>query len=397
MSEKNSASRLERAFRIVAYLKKHTDKDHPTSQAKMRGNERIKDYIGHKKTFNQLIRELADIMNFDEQERLKKEEDWRICFEDFTRRYGEEMDEELQDEEFDEEEVVRIRDLYYRQEFSYEEVNELIEGVLSTKTINTKQAEKLIEKIEEHLTTDYYRNDYKQICKIREPELVDRETLKNNLQTIQKAINNNVQIAFYFNGYNHRKKLEHVRPMKDVISPYYVVADAGRYYLLACKEVEREGKVLRNMSIWRIDLMSEVEIPGVKEKLGIPGIARIPKREVANLPQEWNDEFQLKHPNMAYDKPEKIRLRIISEKQPDDPRKHKRPDYTFLHDWFGETFRYIGADPEVPDCDLVEVECSPYAMGYWALQYCDRVEVLEPKHVREEIKKKVEDLYKKYQ
>ena len=84
------------------------------------------------------------------------------------------------------------------------------------------------------------------------------------------------------------------------------------------------------------------------------------------------------------------------KQKPADSGKAKRADYTFLHDWFGNTFKFTGTDKENPDYDIVEVMCSPYAMVNWALQYSDRVEVLEPENVRSAVIEKINALNTKY-
>ena len=157
-----------------------------------------------------------------------------------------------------------------------------------------------------------------------------------------------------------------------------------------------KDKVLRNMSIWRIDLMTDIEIPDVNEKLNIMGRPRIAKEDVENLPLEWSEDFQLKHLNMSFDKPVWITLRIKSEKEKDNPSKRIRADYTFLHDWFGDNFKFIETEKVPPYDDIVKVECSPYGMVNWALQYSDRVEVLEPKSVRNAVIEKIKNLNAKY-
>lgn len=205
-----------------------------------------------------------------------------------------------------------------------------------------------------------------------------------------------MQVSFRFNGYSYRKKLEPVRDRKDTVSPYYIVASGGRQYLLACKEVTIKGEIVKNMSIWRIDLMTDIEIPGVNEKLNILGQPRIPKKEVENLPMEWTDDFQLKHLNMSFDKPVWVTLKIKSAKQDDDPTKRVRADYTFLHDWFGDNFKYIRTEETAPFDDIVKVECSPYGMAHWALQYSERVEVLEPESIRNDVIEKIKALNSKY-
>lgn len=395
------AARFERMFKIWEYLKNNTDKDHPTTQAEMRKSSELSEFIGDKETFNRLIKDMARTLNSAEHG-YKPESDWKIYFDDFKKYYGDDAYEDEETTDFDSEDAydeyegqtMRISNLYYNRTFSYEEINSIIEGILSTKTLDTKSAKHLIDKVEKNLTTKFYKKGPKQICKVMEPEFMDREQMRVNLLTIQKAIDNNVQIAFRFNGYTYRKKLEPIRDRKDIVSPYYVVVSGGRYYLLACKEVKIEGETVKNMSIWRIDLMTDIEIAGADGKR--KGTPRIPKREVENLPMEWTEDFQLKHLNMSYDKPVWITLKIKSLKQEDDPARRIRADYTFLHDWFGDKFKYVSTEKTAPYDDIVKVECSPFAMIHWALQYSDRVEVVEPEEVRNSVIEKIQNLNAKY-
>lgn len=381
MAERNSnkPSKYERSYRILEYLKKNTDQEHKVKQSDLRKIEYLKQYIGNKETFNDTIVNMANAMNSDSNEMINPEEEWRIVFDAFAKRYGSEGTEEE-----DEEGTHRmpIRGLYYNHIFSYDEINSLIEGILFSKTMTPEDGKKLIEKIESHLTTKFYPKGAKQICRVNEPQLTDKGRIRENLKMIQQAIDERVQISFRFYGYNRRKELEPVREEKDTVSPYYLVANGGKYYLLACKEVEINEEIVRNMSIWRVDLMGEMEIPGRDEKLGIPGIPALKKEKVKHLPKQWSEDFHLSHLNMAFDEPVKIRLKIT--------RVREKADYTFLHDWFGDTFRFVGKS------DIVEVKCSPFAMVNWALQYSDRVEVLEPESIRQQVAEKVRRLYEKY-
>lgn len=400
----SKAARFERMFRVWDYLKNNTDKEHPTTQAEMRKSSEVAEFLGgDKETFNRLIKDMARTMNSDKHG-YKPEKDWKIYFHDLKKYYGddaEDFDAETDfgsEEAYDEfaDQTMHIDGLYYNRTFSYDEINSIIEGILASKTLDTKSADKLIEKVEQNLTTKFYKKGAKRICKVMEPELADREQLRINLLTIQKAIDNNVQISFRFNGYTYQKKLEPIRDRKDTVSPYYIVASGGRYYLLACKEVVTKGETVRNMSIWRIDLMTDIEIPGINEQLGINGISRIPKKDVENLPSEWTEDFQLKHLNMSYDKPIWITLKIKSPKQEDDPTRRIRADYTFLHDWSGDRFKYVETEKTAPYDDIVKVECSPFAMVHWALQYSDRVEVVAPEEVRSDVIEKIRNLNVRY-
>lgn len=381
MAERNSnkPSKYERSYRILEYLKKNTDQEHKVKQSDLRKIEYLKQYIGNKETFNDTIVNMANAMNSDSNERINPEEEWRIVFDAFAKRYGSEGSEEEEEEGT---QRMPIRGLYYNHIFSYDEINSLIEGILFSKTMTPEDGKKLIEKIENHLTTKFYPKGAKQICRVNEPQLTDKGRIRENLKMIQHAIDERVQISFRFCGYNRRKELEPVWEEKDTVSPYYLVANGGKYYLLACKEMRINEELIRKMSIWRVDLMGEMEIPGRDEKLGIPGIPALKKEKVKHLPKQWSEDFHLSHLNMAFDEPVKIRLKIT--------RVREKADYTFLHDWFGDTFRFVGKS------DIVEVKCSPFAMVNWALQYSDRVEVLEPESIRQQVAEKVRRLYEKY-
>lgn len=53
-------------------------------------------------------------------------------------------------------------------------------------------------------------------------------------------------------------------------------------------------------------------------------------------------------------------------------------------------------ETEAPYDDIVKVECSPFAMVHWALQYSDRVEVISPEEVRDDVIAKIRNLNIKY-
>lgn len=400
---KSESTNQSKAYHVIEYLKNNTDAQHTVRHKQVRehfksiGKEK---FIGTKTTFHNLIVDLANAMNFDVNECSKPEKEWRIVHNDFKKKYGfddtEDIDDIKDDIEDDEnaenkKDIIHIVDLYYNHEFTYDEINCLVEGVRFSSTLDTKSADQLIKKIEDLLTSKYYKKNAKRICTVRETMLVDKIKLRENLLTIQQAIDDGVQLQFQFNGYNHRKILEPVRNVKDVVSPYYIVAYAGRYYLLATKEE------YKNTSIWRVDLMTEVEIPGQNKKLDKKGNRAIRKDHVKGMPQIWDEKFPHSHLNMSFDEPRNIKLKIKSPKDPNDPTKRMRVDYTFLFDWFGDTFRHVETEKQEPYDDIVVVKCSPYAMANWALQYSDRVEVMKPDDVREAVVEKIKKLNQKYE
>ncbi len=63
-------------------------------------------------------------------------------------------------------------------------------------------------------------------------------------------------------------------------------------------------------------------------------------------------------------------------------------------DWFGREF---SVREESDGEAVIAVKCSEKALCFWALQYGDYVEVLEPANVRDRIKESIRGLVKKYE
>ena len=74
-----------------------------------------------------------------------------------------------------------VRGLHYQHTFSYEEVNALTEGVLFSRTLDTKTANQMVWKTEENPTTRFCKKWPKNICTVRETVLGNRKHLRENL------------------------------------------------------------------------------------------------------------------------------------------------------------------------------------------------------------------------
>lgn len=373
--EKRTPSVQERTIRFLEYLRKNTDKEHPIKSIEdiQKAFTRMNLNLGCKNTVRDFYLRICDTFNMNAAQHPIPQSQWRIVYDGYVSLYG---DDCLEDDA-----KAFYRNLYYVHELSHEDLDALTEAVLFSRTIGEKDADRMIKILEEHFASKYYKKGSKGVHKIQEKNIYDKELLRKNLKVIQRAIKDDLQIEYGFYGYSHDKKL---RPMKDytrTASPYYIVADNGRYYLLAANDT------YKNTMTIRIDLMTEVRV--------VEGLARIPIEEVAGMPKSWDENFPYRHLKMAYDSPEKITLRVKSEKN--EQGRHIDPDYTFLHDNFGDTYRYVRTDERDPDYDIVEVRCSPFGIVSLALQYADKVEILDPPKVRERMEEMVEILREKYQ
>lgn len=400
MGEKYTNSQFQRIYKLLEYLKRNTDENHRVRQEELRQVDELKGILGDKTTFGANMERLSETLNTDSAEHLKDISEMEIIYDRLIRKNGlfdeDDLDEFIdEDDELADKGHLKIGRIYYKSPFTYEEVNRMIEGLLFLDTIDTKECNQIIEKIESKLTSKFYKQSHKLVSKVYKTPMNDIATLQKKLNIIQTAIHDGVQIEFTFQGYNKEKQLVDNRKVRDTLCPYYIVANIGKYYLIGCSVTKKTSNP--NMSIWRIDLMHDIIIPEQNVRNNRKGRPVIEKHKVDNLPVVWDEQFLVSHMNMSFDAPRTITLRINSPKQEENHKKAIRGDYTFLHDYFGESFRYIETEKEPPYHDIVTVKCSPYGMVNWALQYSDRVEVLAPQEVRDTVAEKVEALAKKYQ
>lgn len=208
---------------------------------------------------------------------------------------------------------------------------------------------------------------YKEVDRLIEAVLLSGTLATGEAEALTEKLERCLATRFYHKG---------PKQICTVLTPKLTPPEKLRENLLAC------GEGRTDMSIWRVDLMTDIQVMGERA---------LNKGRIQGLPSRWTEEFQLSHLNMAYDKPVSVLLRVIHGE------KGGPVSYTFLHDWFGDTFRFVGREEGPPPADLVRVDCSPFAMVNWALQYSDRVEVLKPASVREEVIQKIWALERKYQ
>ena len=367
-NRKSNSVLLERCFRLLDYLKRNTDSQHTITQAELRRDEQISDYLGSKDTFNKMMQNLTLALNTDSNDKIKPEEDWRLVYKSFRNFYGDSDSEEDTD-------LCSVRDIYYNHIFTNDEITEIINALRMSKTANDEAAERIIEKIKRELVSKHYK-EYS--CRIHNSEYTDSDLLDSNLSLIQQAISRRHQLSYRMNYYNSQKKLVPVRNTEKVISPNYIVTNAGRFYVIGCFEGEK-----KTLCIIRIDLMSDVRI---LEK------TITPKKEIQGLPDIMKNDFKSLQLNMSYDAPIPVTMRI-TKRLTDRVIGEEVVNHTFVHDIFGDRYTVLTSDSEG---DIIRVTCPPFAVKNLAMQYSDVVEVLTPESVRNEMRDMIKKLNEKY-
>ena len=240
--------------------------------------------------------------------------------------------------------------------FENAELRMLIDSVLFSRTLSGKQAKRLIEKLT-GLGNKYFRAKVKHVCHL--PKLIhsDNKQVLLNLDVLNDAIEQERKVRFTYNSYGKDFQLHPRRKEPYIVNPYQMVVNQGRYYLLCSYDTSNR------LSHYRLDYMTKLEMLDAKVK---------PMDQMEDFVQGYSlPKHMEEHIYMFSGSSVQVKMRVRSSVNRDA-----------LIDWFGKRFRIVQEDA---DGLIVSVACNELAMKYWALQYGEYVEVLEPKSLREAI------------
>jgi predicted DNA-binding transcriptional regulator YafY len=251
-------------------------------------------------------------------------------------------------------------------EFDDAELRILIDSVLFSKAISTRQAQGLIDKLR-GLASKYFKAKVSHVSNLPFLMRTDNKQMMYSLDTINDAIAEKKKISFYHNEVGTDFKLHHSKEWVRIANPYQIVANNGRFYLIC--NYDRYD----NVTHIRIDKMTDVKMldEPVKPMKKVPELAG-----GLNLPKHMAE-----HVYMFNGASVSVKL------------KATRKTMGELVDWFGKDFKILGQDDEYL---TIRLNCNEKAMRYWALQYGPYVEVLEPESLRNQLREDTAGMYEKY-
>lgn len=256
--------------------------------------------------------------------------------------------------------------VYIRRDFEDAELRMLIDNVLFSKTLSQTQAKRLIEKLK-NLGSNQFSAKVNHICNLPELQHSNNTQIMFNLDTLNFAITKRRKVSFIFNRYGTDFKLHPRREEPYIVSPYQMAATNGRYYLIGNDEEKN------NIANYRIDKITDVKI------LNTPVT---PKSEIEELANGFNlPRHMAEHIYMFSG--ESIWVKFWTSEIMMDA----------LIDWFGKDFKILDkADDKI----LISVKVNEKAIKIWAIQYGDKVEVISPENLREEIRMQALQIAQKY-
>lgn len=244
--------------------------------------------------------------------------------------------------------------------FQHSEVLLLCNAVHASHFIPDKASKDLVNKLLS-CQSRYKRNDYFKNVYLPNKKKKDNKQFLLNIEQISRAINEKKVIKFTYTHYDINKKLVNTRDDAYYRSPYFLVVNGDRVYMVG------RGKNHDSLSHFRVDRMKDIEL--VDEYY-----LRLPK----NL-----DAYAYANNKIYMYSGDETGVRLRCDKKALDVIIDTFGKDVMLADE-GETF-------------TVYTKCGKEDIVKFCLQYVESVELLEPLSLRQEVRKVLLDASNRYQ
>lgn len=244
--------------------------------------------------------------------------------------------------------------------FQHSEVLLLCNAVHASHFIPDKASKDLVNKLLS-CQSRYKRNDYFKNVYLPNNKKKDNKQFLLNIEQISRAINEKKVIKFNYTHYDINKKLVNTRDDAYYRSPYFLVVNGDRVYMVG------RGKNHDSLSHFRVDRMKDIEL--VDEYY-----LRLPK----NL-----DAYAYANNKIYMYSGDETGVRLRCDKKALDVIIDTFGKDVMLADE-GETF-------------TVYTKCGKEDIVKFCLQYVESVELLEPLSLRQEVRKVLLDASNRYQ
>lgn len=231
------------------------------------------------------------------------------------------------------------------------EIHLLCNCIHSAHYIPEKASSEMIKKLCSKQSKYKWKNFVNQVY-IKNYRKTKNKELLLNIDMINEAIQKNRIIEFQYCGYNYKKELTPKREKNYYVNPYYIIQENDNLYLI-CQSVNHS-----DLSHYRIDKMKRIVITD---------------NQLTQLKPSFDPYVYAKSKKFMFSG-EEIKITLHCHKRMLDD----------LIDQFGND---IMINPDVKDANyfFVKLVSSKQGIVYFALQYLNYCEVIEPIEIREEI------------
>ena len=260
--------------------------------------------------------------------------------------------------------VMGDRGVYLKRIFSNDEYRFLINSVMYSKSLWIENINSIVEKLKS-IASPKMRKQINNTYIINEINHSDNKNIYKVVEKIYSAIEKNKKIEITICNYNINGEL--TIKGKRIVSPYYVVFEKSRLYMICYSGRE-------SIEPRRIDRIADVKI--LNEK----------RMEINKIEKYSNSTFDIvnyikEHIYLYSGESERLVMKV------------KKNNIGDMIDWFGKD--YIIMEQDV-DSVTVRLKANTNAVYFWAMQYGHIAEILHPESLREKIRKGLEEMMEKY-
>lgn len=254
--------------------------------------------------------------------------------------------------------------------FDETEATYLIDALFSSKSIDSRQAKKISDEISSCFSR-YKRKDFSYIYKTSEVNRTTNKQVMYNISIIHEAMKQGKRVGFQYLGYDKDgNEEERMNGYQYIVSPYYLVNNFGRYFLL-CNYREK----YRPIQIFRVDQMIN---PVIKEDWPIKRLETL-----NNAPKDFSiTKYINDHIYMFDGETVDAELELLGDWA-----------ISVLKDWFGDNASIINKDDKI----LARVKCNEKALYYWLMQYFDCATLISPSDLKEKVKQGLKEALERYE
>lgn len=247
------------------------------------------------------------------------------------------------------------------------EIKYINDALFSSKSITGKQTIEISNKLNSTLSR-YKRKKYTYLYKSTSINRTSNEEIFYNIELIQEAIENNKKISFQYITYDENGKeiLRH-NGFRFIISPYYLINNFGRYYVLG--HYRDKYKAIQN---YRLDYLRNVEIES-EDTVPLKSLSGMENFDIAKYINE--------HVYLFSEEVITAKIQILETYA-----------IQYLYDYFGANVSIYKENDNL----YTNIRSSAYALYFWILQYGEAIKVIEPEDLVNRIKAHLEKEIRKY-
>ena len=242
----------------------------------------------------------------------------------------------------------------------------LIDAIYSSKSIPTKYAKDIIEKLTKDCSL-YSKKKFKYLEKMDDYNRTDNKQLFLTIEVLNDAIEQGKKVEFQYNAYGINKELKAKEEGKKyIVNPYYMVNNNGKYYLV-CNLDKYE-----DLSNYKIENISNIKI--LQED--IKPIKSLPQQENFSIKQYMNEHIYMMSGESVV-----ATMKIYNNKRIND-----------IISWFGKNIFIKETDGET----FVTIKVNENALIYWAMQYGEYVEIISPIETKNKMIELLKNMLNRY-